>query len=293
MSTDRFIRYLKFEKRYAQHTLTAYSSDLNSFRDFLKTSFELDDLNKVDSTMVRSWIVFLMDNKYTPVSVNRKMSTLKAYFKFLLQHKLISINPMEEVHTVKKGIKLPTYVESDKINTWLDMSADLSDFANVRDRVVVLTLYSTGMRLSELISLNEESFQLESGIVKVRGKRNKERVIPFSDELKQELEFYFDLKSKTFKESPSAFIITDKGKRAYPKFIYNIVNESLATLSTGQKSPHVLRHSFATHLLNNGADLNSIKELLGHTSLAATQVYTHTTIEQLKSIYKQAHPRAK
>lgn len=293
MSTDRFIQYLKFEKRYAQHTLTAYRSDLNVFKFFLLETYDISSLNDADATLVRSWIVSLMDDGFTPVTVNRKISTLKAYYKFLLQQKEIDTNPMEEVHTIKKGSKLPSYIESDKINTWLDREADFSDFQTVRNRMVVLTLYSTGMRLSELISLNEESFQLDNGVVKVMGKRNKERIIPFGKELKQEIEFYLYLKSKAFQASSSAFIITDKGKRAYSKFIYKIVNDSLATLSSGKKSPHVLRHSFATHLLNNGAELNSIKELLGHSSLAATQVYTHTTIEQLKSIYKQAHPRAK
>ncbi|MBN2615697.1 MAG: tyrosine-type recombinase/integrase [Bacteroidales bacterium] len=293
MSTNRFIQYLQFEKRYAQHTLTAYRSDLNTFQNFIKETYDLEDLKQVSPAMVRSWIVTLMDRDYTPVSVNRKISTLKAYYKYLLQEHAVAVNPMDEIHTIKKGSKLPSYVESDKLNLWLDRTGDIANFEEIRDRMVILTLYSTGMRLSELLSLNQDSFQLENNMVKVRGKRNKERIIPFTDELKQEIESYLNLKKRVLPDAEDAFIVTDKGKRAYPKFIYRIVHRLLTGLSSAQKSPHVLRHSFATHLLNNGADLNSIKELMGHANLAATQVYTHTTIEQLKSIYKRAHPRAK
>lgn len=292
MSIFRFIHYIQFEKRYAQHTLTAYKSDLNVFRNFMVEQYQLEDLKLVSPAMIRTWIVSLMDQKYQPLSVNRKISTLKAYYKYLLREREIETNPMEHIHMIKKGQKLPHYIESDKINPWLDQTSQPDNFIDCRNRIVVLTLYYTGIRLSELISIKDTSFQMDQQILKVRGKRNKERLIPFADELKEEVKKYVALKEKTFETCDDAFIVTNKGKRAYPKFIYRIVHQSLSGLTSSQKSPHVLRHSFATHLLNNGAELNSIKELLGHASLAATQVYTHTTIEQLKSIYNRAHPRA-
>jgi integrase/recombinase XerC len=234
-----------------------------------------------------------MDEKFTPKSINRKISTLKAFYKYLLRENLVTKNPVENVHTLKQGQHLPTYVEKEKINTWLDKETKPEDFPFVRDRLVILVLYSTGIRLSELLGLTRASFNFSENTLKVKGKRNKERLIPFSIELRAEILNYLELKQKTFSNPDEAFIVTNKGAAAYPKFIYRMVNRALTGLSSSVKSPHVLRHTFATHMLNNGAGLNSIKELLGHASLSATQIYTHTTIEQLKSIYTEAHPRAK
>lgn len=292
MGSGQFIQHLQYEKRYSPHTLKAYQNDLFSFQKYLEINYEFSDLEIVRPEMVRSWIVFLMDQKYKPRSINRKISTLKAFYKYLLRENLVHSNPLENVHTLKQGQHLPTYVEKEKINHWLDVEVTPDNFPFVRDRLIVLILYSTGIRLSELISLKPSSFNFADNTLKVRGKRNKERIIPFFAEMKREVMEYLDLKTKIFSGSEEWLIVTNKGERAYPKFIYRVVNKALSGLSSSARSPHVLRHTFATHLLNNGAGLNSIKELLGHSSLSATQIYTHTTIEQLKSIYTQAHPRA-
>jgi len=292
MSKGQFISYLQYEKRYSPHTLKAYQSDLCSFQDFLKENYEISDLKDVSSEMIRTWIVMLMDQKFSPKSINRKISTLKAFYKYLLRENQIRRNPVENVHTLKQGQHLPNYIEKEKMNKWLDKEFQREDFPYVRDRLVILILYSTGIRLSELLSLTVESFNFSENTLKVKGKRNKERIIPFPIELGDEILNYLRLKQKTFSNPDHALIVTNKGVAAYPKFIYRLVKRALTGLSSSTKSPHVLRHTFATHMLNNGADLNSIKELLGHASLSATQIYTHTTIEQLKSIYSQAHPRA-
>ncbi len=293
MITGQFIQHLQYEKRYSPHTVKAYQNDLRSFQQYLSENFDITDLKEVRSEMIRSWIVTLMDEKLTPKSINRKISTLKAFYKYLLRENLVTKNPVENIHTLKQGQHLPTYVEKEKINTWLDDETRPEEFSYVRDRLVILVLYSTGIRLSELLGLTHASFNFSENTLKVKGKRNKERIIPFSIELRAEILNYLELKQKTFSHPEEAFIVTNKGAAAYPKFIYRLVNQALTGLSSSVKSPHVLRHTFATHMLNNGAGLNSIKELLGHASLSATQIYTHTTIEQLKSIYSQAHPRAK
>lgn len=293
MCTGRFLNYLQFEKRYSPHTIKAYQNDLSAFQNYLQENYDVSDLKDIRPEMIRSWIVIMMDQKLSPKSINRKISTLKALYKYLLQGNLITKNPVENVHTLKQGHHLPTYVEKDKINGWLDgEEKKQDDFAVIRDRLVVLIFYSTGIRLSELLSLTPASFDFSENTLKVLGKRNKERIIPLSIELKEAILNYLELKQNTFSSPDNALIVTNKGAAAYPKFIYRVVNKALAGLSTSVKSPHVLRHTFATHMLNNGAGLNSIKELLGHANLSATQIYTHTTIEQLKSIYSQAHPRA-
>lgn len=292
MSTSQFIHHLQYEKRYSTHTVKAYQNDLRSFQEYLLETYEVSDLKEARHEMIRSWIVKMMDQKLSPKSINRKISTLKAFYKYLLRENLVNKNPVENVRTLKQGQHLPTYIEKGKINQWLDKEAKTEDFPYVRDRLVVLILYSTGIRLSELLGLNPASFNFSENTLKVKGKRNKERIIPFSIEMREEILKYLELKQKTFSNSDEAFIVTNKGTAAYPKFIYRLVTKALSGLSSSAKSPHVLRHTFATHMLNNGAGLNSIKELLGHASLSATQIYTHTTIEQLKSIYSQAHPRA-
>jgi integrase/recombinase XerC len=292
MSTGQFISYLQYEKRYSTHTVKAYQNDLCSFQKFLEEQFEVSDLIDVRQEMIRTWIVTMMDEKFSPKSINRKISTLKAFYKYLLREGQIGKNPVEHVHTLKQGQHLPSYVEKEKMNEWLDKEFKPEDFPYVRDRLVILILYSTGIRLSELLGLTPASFNFTENTLKVKGKRNKERIIPFPIELGNEILKYLELKQKTFSNPDEALIVTNKGVAAYPKFIYRLVKRALTGLSSSTKSPHVLRHTFATHMLNNGADLNSIKELLGHASLSATQIYTHTTIEQLKSIYSQAHPRA-
>ena len=259
---------------------------------FLKEQFDMDKPEEASMEMVRSWIVDLMDKKLAAGSVNRKISSLKAYYNYLLRCGIIRKTPMQNIHSLKRGSALPVYVDQDKMDTLLGEMLPGDDFASLRDRLVVLMLYATGIRLSELITLKISSVDFAENRLKVLGKRNKERIIPFSEYMKREMQTYITLKEKTFPMADTWLIVTNKGEKAYPRLIYRIVHNALSGYTATRKSPHVLRHTFATHLLNNGASLNTIKELLGHVDLSATQIYTHTSIEQLKSIYSQAHPRA-
>lgn len=293
MTISTFLQFLTTEKRYSKHTLTAYSNDLRSFSDFSTTAFELDDLKKASPEMVRSWVVELMENGISSRSVNRKISSLNSYYRYLIVKGVIESNPAKNISTLKIAKKLPVFVEQEQINSYLCEEISSTDFQTVRNRLVIDLLYSTGIRRAELIGLTPKSIDFANETLKVFGKGNKERLIPLSQEMSERLHMYLELKKKTFEDTEQHLIITNKGNKAYPKFISRIVNNELGGITSTRKSPHVLRHSFATHLLNNGADLNLIKELLGHANLSATQIYTHTTIEQLKSIYTQAHPRAK
>ncbi len=292
MSVNQFIRYLKTERRSSVHTVLAYQKDIQNFSAFLKEQFELDSPENASMEMVRSWIVELMDRKLSPGSVNRKISSLKAYYNYLLKYGIIKKTPMQNIHSLKRGSSLPVYVDQDKMNTLLREMLPGDNFAALRDRLVILILYATGIRLNELITLKTESIDFSGNRLKVVGKRNKERIIPFSVEMKKEMQAYMEVKGKAFPTAGEWLIVTNKGEKAYPRLIYRIVHNALTGYTATRKSPHVLRHTFATHLMNNGASLNAIKDLLGHVDLSATQIYTHTSIEQLKSIYSQAHPRA-
>ena len=295
MFLERFIQYIQYEKRYSPHTVSAYHSDLDQFFKFLNQSGEtITHPSEITYQHIRSWMVEMMSDK-TSRSVNRKIATLRKYFKFLLREGLISNNPASKIQSPKIFKHLPVVVEDAKLDALLNNSEIFSDdFESVRDKLVLETLFGTGMRLAELVTLKETDINIYEGTMKVLGKRNKERIIPINHELKLLLEKYLDLKkSKNFHNNSLTFIVTNKGAEAYPKFIYLIVHKYLSYISTqNKKSPHVLRHTFATSLLNRGADLNAIKELLGHANLSATQVYTHNSVERLKSIYKQAHPKA-
>jgi len=293
MTITDFLRYIATEKRYSKHTLAAYQNDLDSFVLFLKEEFEQDDLQTVSPEMVRSWVVKMMDSGFSTRSVNRKISSLNSFYRYLIIRGVIENNPAKNISTLKNAKQLPVFVAKEPINAYLEREIDEQDFTAVRNRLIIDLLYSTGIRRSELISIRTTSFDFANNTLKVLGKRNKERLLPLSQQMLQQIQKYLDLKKETFKEATQFLIVTNTGKKAYPKFIYAVVNSELNGITSTRKSPHVLRHSFATHLLNNGADLNSIKELMGHANLSATQVYTHTTIEQLKSIYTQAHPRAK
>jgi integrase/recombinase XerC len=292
MSVNQFIRYLQTERRSSVHTVLAYQKDLQSFSTFLQEQFELDSPEDANMEMVRSWIVDLMDKKLSPGSVNRKISSLKAYYNYLLKRGIIGKTPMQNIHSLKRGSSLPVYVDQDKMHTLLTEMLPGDDFASLRNRLVILILYATGIRLSELITLKTSSIDFAGNRLKVLGKRNKERIIPFSVKMKEEIQAYIKVKEKTFPMAGEWLIVTNKGEKAYPKLIYRIVHTALTGYTATRKSPHVLRHTFATHLMNNGASLNAIKDLLGHADLSATQIYTHTSIEQLKSIYSRAHPRA-
>ena len=293
MTISNFLQYISLEKRYSKHTLTAYNNDLQTFAYFLSDEFEQDDLISVSPEMVRSWVVKLMDDGLSTRSVNRKISTLNSFYRHLIIKGVIENNPAKNISTLKNAERIAVFVQQEQINTYLNREIDENNFSSVRNKLVVDLLYSTGMRRAELISLKTDFVDFANKVLKVRGKRNKDRLIPLSQKMIEQIQAYLNLKKETFQDAAQFLIVTNTGKKAYPKFIYLIVNNELSGITSTRKSPHVLRHSFATHLLNNGAGLNSIKELMGHANLSATQIYTHTTIEQLKSIYTQAHPRAK
>ncbi|MCC8409574.1 tyrosine-type recombinase/integrase [Mucilaginibacter sp. UR6-1] len=297
MFLERFINYLQFEKRYSPHTVVAYRTDLEQFFAHLTGDGHPPE-NPADITHhdIRGWMVALMDeDKRSPRSINRKIATLRKYFKFLLQEQLITANPAAKVNTPKIAKNLPVVVEDAKLAIMLNSDIIFDNgFEGMRDKLVIELLFGTGIRLAELLGLKETDFNPYEGTIKVLGKRNKERIIPVNRELALLLADYVALKkNQNFDNNLLTLIVTNKGANAYPKLIYLIVQKYLSYISTQKKrSPHVLRHTFATALLNNGADLNSIKELLGHANLSATQVYTHNSVERLKSIYKLAHPKA-
>ncbi|PLX04691.1 MAG: integrase [Marinilabiliales bacterium] len=292
MAIEKYFQYIESEKRFSPHTIVAYRNDILEFRGFLEEEFEINDINQASAETIRSWIVSLLDSGLSPTSINRKISTLRSYFKFQLSRNLIKSNPALQVMAVKQSERLPKYINQDDLNELLN-SFSPNNFIESREKIVVELLYSSGIRLSELISLKYSSINKSLNTVKVLGKRNKERLIPLSEKTQLAIEDYNYFKLKELPTAEDWLIVTNKGKKAYPKMIYRIVDNALNNITKGKRSPHTLRHSFATHMLNNGADLNTIKELLGHSSLAATQVYTHNTIEQLKTIYSNAHPRAK
>lgn len=293
MFIERFIRYLQFEKRFSPNTVTAYKKDLYQFSEFIN-SIEPDMLS-ISHQQVRTWIVNLMDSGMEPKSINRKISSLRSFYKFLQREGLINASPMLQVKAPKIPKRLPVIITEQKMDSLLDSENVFSDdFEGIRNRLILELLYGTGIRLAELISLSDQNVNAYENQIKVLGKRNKERIIPINKVLANMISEYQILReNQNFDTKASSLIVTNVGKAAYPKFIYRVVHSILSFISTqDKKSPHILRHSFATTLLNRGADLNAIKELLGHASLAATQVYTHNSVEKLKSIYKQAHPKA-
>lgn len=293
MFIERFIRYLQFEKRFSPHTVTAYKNDLDQFSQYI-VSFQSELLN-VTHQHVRTWIVSLMDDGIEARTINRKISSLRSFYKFLQRENLIGNSPMIYVRAPKIPKRLPIVITEQKMDILLDAQDVFSnDFQGMRDRLIVELLYGTGMRLSELVNLSDYDINVYEQQIKVLGKRNKERIIPISNSLTKLISDYQLQKlNQNFNNKSAALIVTNQGNKVYAKFIYRTVNLVLSFISThDKKSPHILRHSFATSLLNRGADLNAIKELLGHSSLAATQVYTHNSVEKLKSIYKQAHPKA-
>lgn len=289
-SRDNFLQYLQFEKRFSNHTILAYSTDLAQFYEYLGAVYQVKDLSEINHLIIRSWIVKLMEQKISSRSINRKITTLKTFYKFLLRQGLVTDNPMLKVQAPKTSKRLPVFVEREKMDLLLDHTVFGEDEEGSRNKLIIELFYATGMRLSELINLKTGDIDLHAGQLKVLGKRNKERIIPFSNELKNAIRSYLNIRSVA---DSDYLLLTASGKKMYEKLVYNIVKQYLSLVTTiDKKSPHVLRHTFATHMLNNGADLNAIKELLGHANLSATQVYTHNTVEKLKNIHKQAHPKA-
>lgn len=291
---DAFLEYLQFEKRFSNHTLVAYANDLNQFNLYLSTVYEIKNVAEVNHTVVRSWIVSLMEQKISPRSVNRKITTLKTFYKFLLRQGSITENPMLKIQAPKTSKRLPVFVEKDKMDTLLDTIDFGDDFEGQRNKLIIELFYATGIRLTELVHLKRSNIDVYQCQLKVLGKRNKERIVPFNSVLKEQIQQYLKaIKDPDSNRDSEYLFVTATGKKMNDKAVYRLVNAYLTQITTvDKKSPHVLRHTFATHMLNNGADLNAIKELLGHASLAATQVYTHNTVEKLKNIHKQAHPKA-
>ena len=289
-----FLDYLKFEKRYSIHTLTSYQTDLFDFIDFLEAQFGAVSLKEVNHSFIRSWLAFLKNKGLSSKSINRKISTLRSFFKYHLKTGAIGSTPMAQVISPKISKRLPVYLqETDTQKLVLALQQLTEDWKSLNKKMLITIFYATGMRLSELINLKEKQIDFSKSQFKVLGKGNKERIIPASKEMLEMIRDYLQLKKKNFEKTDDFLLVTEKGKKLYPKYAYLLVNQVLEGASTlDKKSPHILRHTFATHLMNNGADLNAVKELLGHSSLASTQVYTHNTIEKLKDIHKKAHPKA-
>ncbi len=291
-----FLQYIRYEKRLSQHTLTAYAGDLEQFCVFLNDECAISQPELADFRHLRSWIVSLVESELDKSSVNRKIATLRAFYGFLLRRKVIDFDPTVKIQALKASKKLPQYVEEKPMEMLLSDTEFPDTFEGLRDKLVLELLYGTGIRLSELIGLKTVDVNLYNKTITVLGKRNKHRIIPLTQPLFDLIQQYMTLKEQEFlgQADQTVLIVSDKGVAVYPMLIQRIVKRHLNLVTTlEKKSPHVLRHSFATHLLNRGADLNAIKDLLGHSSLAATQIYTHTSLEQLKKTYDQAHPKAK
>jgi len=290
-----FINHLRYENRYSEHTLTAYFKDITSFEEFLIREFPDVSLQKVESYMVRAWMVVLSDSGLKVTSINRKITSLRSFYHYLKNNSIVKSNPVALIKLLKKPTRLPTYVEEEKMDKLFNEVEFGDNYSGMLDRLLLDLLYTTGVRLSELTGLKESDVDFYHSSIKVLGKRNKERIIPISEQTRNLLSGYIAIRNSEFPNTifDNYFFLTPKGTKIYNKFVYRRINYYLSLVTTlTKKSPHVIRHSFATHMLNHGADLNAIKEILGHASLAATQIYTHNSIEKLKSVYKHAHPKA-
>ncbi|WP_341222295.1 tyrosine-type recombinase/integrase [Polaribacter atrinae] len=291
---DPFLEYLTLEKKYSLHTITAYKNDLTSFRDFLETEYSQESLLEVHYPQIRSWIVFLVDTQISNRTINRKVSSLKSFYKFLQKTKRIDLNPLSKHRALKteKRVQVPfTSKEINAVINQIELEVDV-DFTSIRNKLIVELFYSTGIRRAELINIKERDVSLSDKTIKVLGKRNKERFVPLLGSVIQTLNQYLKLKQE-FTIGLEELFITEKGNKIYETLVYRIINTYFSQVSSKQKkSPHILRHSFATHLLNEGADINSVKELLGHSSLASTQVYTQNSLAVIKKVYNQTHPKS-
>lgn len=291
---NSFLKYISFEKRYSSHTVTSYQTDLRQFSEFISLKFNISDSIEATQLMVRSWILSLMDDGIAPKSVNRKIASVRSYYKFLLKREMIEKDPTGRIKLLKVAKELPSFADEAELTIKLDGKYYDEGFVGTHQKLIMELLYGTGIRLSELLGLKESDIDRHDRTIKVLGKRNKERVIPISVSLIQIIDDYIDEKNHAFPANlNSDLIVTIKGGKAYPMLVYRTVRKYLDNVSSVEKkSPHTLRHTFATHLLNKGADLNAVKDLLGHSSLAATQIYTHNSLEKLKAVFDQAHPKA-
>ncbi len=290
-----FIDHLKFEKRYSVHTIRSYHDDLVQFFDYLETQFGNYKIKEISQSFVRSWLASLKDDDNTARTINRKISTLKSFFKYQLKTGKIENTPMFNIRAPKISKRLPVFIkEKDLSDLTKTLTARTEDWDSLNTKMLITIFYSTGMRLSELLNMKERQVDFSRKQIKILGKGNKERIIPAGEELLTTVKEYMQEKRKVFEKADDVLLVSSRGKKLYPKYAYNLVRNVLSQeiRTLDKKSPHVLRHTFATHLMNNGANLDAVKELLGHASLASTQVYTHNTIEKLKNVYKKAHPKA-
>lgn len=293
MLTDSFLDYLRYERNYSEKTVLAYGEDISQLKEFAQD--EIGEFNPVEvkPELIREWIVSLMDKGYTSTSVNRKLSSLRSFYKFLLKRGEVVVDPLRKITGPKNKKPLPFFLKENEMNKLLDETDFGEGFKGCRDHLIIEMFYATGMRLSELIGLDDGDVDFSASLLKVTGKRNKQRLIPFGEELKEEMRKYVDVRNGQIPKMSDAFFVKENGERLYKNLVYNLVKRNLSKVVTLKKrSPHVLRHTFATMMLNNEAELGAVKELLGHSSLATTEIYTHTTFEELKKVYKQAHPRA-
>ncbi len=289
---ESFINYLKYEKRYSSHTTLAYEKDLDQFVLFCTETVGDFNIKEADSKLLRSWVLSLMERGYRPQSIKRKVSSVKAFFRFLMKNEVLETNPLTDIPLPKVRKKLPYFVNEENLHHLLDDGFFSDDFTGIRDKLIITLLYGTGIRRAELLQLKDIDFDRQNRLVRVMGKRRKERVIPYPDSINPLLEQYLEIRNREITHSGDLLLVTEKGEPVYEKLIYRTVQKYLEQVtSLEKKSPHVLRHSYATHLLNRGADLNAVKELLGHANLSATQIYTHVTFEKMQKVYKQAHPR--
>ena len=293
MNQQKFQDYLLLEKNYSKLTALAYGNDLNFFKEFLKNNFDNITLEEVSYALIRSWIVSMIDSNISNTSVNRKIASLKAFYKFLLKTKQIEINPLSKHKALKSPKKIQIPFSEDEINKVLNQIQYNEGFKGVRDKLIIDLFYTTGIRRSELIELRIFNVDVSNGTIKVIGKRNKERIIPLLTIIQDQIKLYLiDRKALPTILQEDLFFLLQNGNKLNETFVYRLINDYFSNVSEKvKKSPHMLRHTFATHMLNHGADLNSIKELLGHSSLASTQVYTHSSLAELKNVYKNSHPR--
>lgn len=292
---QKFLKYVRYEKNYSSHTVLSYNNDLSQFEEYLQTLSEEMTFAMVDTDIIRNYVVWLMEQKISPRSVGRKLSALRTFYKYLVKEGIVDSSPADAVVKPKEPKPLPMFVKPAEMNTLLDgfEEEQEGEFVSVRNKLILDMLYQTGMRRAELLNLRDCDIDFSAMTIKVTGKRNKQRLIPFGDRLMNEIKNYLQVREKEIKGSVPALFVRENGKSLYPQLVYRVVKSNLAKVSTLSKlSPHVLRHTFASTMLNNGSDIDSVKELLGHSSLTSTQVYTHITFEELKRNYNHAHPRA-
>lgn len=293
MLIESFLDYLRYERNYSEKTVLAYGEDIRQLQEFAQEEYGEFDPLKVETELIREWMISLMDKGYTSTSVNRKLSSLRTFYKYLLKQGKTIVDPLCRIKGPKNKKPLPVFLKESEMNRLLDDTDFGEGFKGCRDRLIIEVFYTTGMRLSELIGLDDKDVDFSASLLKVTGKRSKQRLIPFGEELRDLMLGYIDIRNETIPVRSDAFFVKENGERLYKNLVYNLVRRNLSKVATlKKKSPHVLRHTFATTMLNNEAELGAVKELLGHESIATTEIYTHATFEELKKVYKQAHPRA-